>query len=63
MLILFFSFPAYSQHMENHISPPSYMSQPMPPVHSGRYSPTLKTTAGEDDVSRYCLKIGYINLL
>ncbi|KAK7158683.1 hypothetical protein R3I94_005119 [Phoxinus phoxinus] len=42
---------SYSQHMENHISPPSYMSQPMPPVHSGRYSPTLKTTAGEDDVS------------
>ncbi|KAK7158677.1 hypothetical protein R3I94_005119 [Phoxinus phoxinus] len=48
---------SYSQHMENHISPPSYMSQPMPPVHSGRYSPTLKTTAGEDDVSREPRKV------
>ncbi|XDV26783.1 hypothetical protein PO909_030417, partial [Leuciscus waleckii] len=48
---------SYSQHMENHISPPSYMSQPMPPVHSGRYSPTLKTNAGEDDVSREPRKV------
>ncbi|XP_077052834.1 discs large homolog 1-like protein isoform X19 [Siphateles boraxobius] len=48
---------SYSQHMENHISPPSYLSQPMPPVHSGRYSPTLKTTAGEEDVSREPRKV------
>lgn len=48
---------SYSQHMENHISPPSYLSQPMPPVHSGCYSPTLKTTAGEDDVSREPRKV------
>ncbi|XP_051983901.1 discs large homolog 1-like protein isoform X14 [Xyrauchen texanus] len=42
---------SYSQHMENHISPPSYLSQPMPPVHSGRYSPTPKTMMGDDDIS------------
>lgn len=48
-----FSFPAYSQHMENHINPPSYLSQPLPPVHSGRYSPTPKTVVGDDDVTRY----------
>uniref|UniRef100_A0A672PQQ6 Discs large homolog 1-like protein n=1 Tax=Sinocyclocheilus grahami TaxID=75366 RepID=A0A672PQQ6_SINGR len=48
---------SYSQHMENHISPPSYLSQPLPPVHSGRYSPTPKTTVGDDDVTRYCQKL------
>ncbi|XP_051554920.1 discs large homolog 1-like protein isoform X14 [Myxocyprinus asiaticus] len=42
---------SYSQHMENHISPPSYLSQPLPPVHSGRYSPTPKTVMGDDDTS------------
>ncbi|XP_059419965.1 discs large homolog 1-like protein isoform X15 [Carassius carassius] len=45
---------SYSQHMENHISPPSYLSQPLPPVHSGRYSPTPKTTVGDDDVTSLC---------
>ncbi|XP_051739728.1 discs large homolog 1-like protein isoform X11 [Ctenopharyngodon idella] len=48
---------SYSQHMENHISPPSYLSQPLPPVHSGRYSPTPKTTVGEDDVTREPRKV------
>ncbi|XP_058618518.1 discs large homolog 1-like protein isoform X4 [Onychostoma macrolepis] len=48
---------SYSQHMENHISPPSYLSQPLPPVHSGRYSPTLKTTVGDDDVTREPRKV------
>ncbi|XP_042624356.1 discs large homolog 1-like protein isoform X14 [Cyprinus carpio] len=45
---------SYSQHMENHISPPSYLSQPLPPVHSGRYSPTPKTMVGDDDVTSLC---------
>ncbi|XP_052466158.1 discs large homolog 1-like protein isoform X7 [Carassius gibelio] len=45
---------SYSQHMENHISPPSYLSQPLPPVHSGRYSPTPKTTVGDEDVTSLC---------
>ncbi|XP_073704993.1 discs large homolog 1-like protein isoform X5 [Garra rufa] len=48
---------SYSQHMENHISPPSYLSQPLPPVHSGRYSPTPKTTVGDDDVTREPRKV------
>ncbi|XP_005163728.1 discs large homolog 1-like protein isoform X6 [Danio rerio] len=48
---------SYSQHMENHISPPSYLSQPLPPVHSGRFSPTPKTTVGDDDVTREPRKV------
>ncbi|XP_042573761.1 discs large homolog 1-like protein isoform X9 [Cyprinus carpio] len=48
---------SYSQHMENHISPPSYLSQPLPPVHSGRYSPTPKTMVGDDDVTREARKV------
>ncbi|XP_051554919.1 discs large homolog 1-like protein isoform X13 [Myxocyprinus asiaticus] len=48
---------SYSQHMENHISPPSYLSQPLPPVHSGRYSPTPKTVMGDDDTSREPRKV------
>eukprot|EP00063_Salmo_salar_P019864 XP_013994699.1 PREDICTED: discs large homolog 1-like protein isoform X13 [Salmo salar] len=40
---------SYSQHMENHISPPSYLGQPLPPVApSGRYSPTPKSMLGEE---------------
>ncbi|XP_055723656.1 disks large homolog 1-like isoform X7 [Salvelinus fontinalis] len=43
-------FPlSYSQHMENHISPPSYLCQPLPPeAPSGRYSPTPKSMLGEE---------------
>ncbi|XP_016394032.1 discs large homolog 1-like protein isoform X4 [Sinocyclocheilus rhinocerous] len=48
---------SYSQHMENHISPSSYLSQPLPPVHSGLYSPTPKTTVGDDDVTREPRKV------
>ncbi|XP_071218817.1 disks large homolog 1-like isoform X15 [Salvelinus alpinus] len=40
---------SYSQHMENHISPPSYLGQPLPPeAPSGRYSPTPKSMLGEE---------------
>uniref|UniRef100_A0A8C2EMX7 Discs, large (Drosophila) homolog 1, like n=1 Tax=Cyprinus carpio TaxID=7962 RepID=A0A8C2EMX7_CYPCA len=53
---------SYSQHMENHISPPSYLSQPLPPVHSGRYSPTPKTMVGDDDVTRYSLILKIFSL-
>ncbi|XP_043079069.1 discs large homolog 1-like protein isoform X19 [Puntigrus tetrazona] len=48
---------SYSQHMENHISPPSYLNQPLPPVHSGRFSPTPKTMVGDDDVTREPRKV------
>ncbi|XP_078121286.1 discs large homolog 1-like protein isoform X11 [Sander vitreus] len=49
---------SYSQHMENHISPPSFLGQPLPPpVSSGRYSPTPKSMLGDDDVTREPRKV------
>ncbi|KAM8849915.1 discs large homolog 1-like protein isoform 11-T11 [Spinachia spinachia] len=36
---------SYSQHMENHISPPNPLGQPLP-------LPTPKSTLGDDDVTR-----------
>ncbi|XP_019900243.1 discs large homolog 1-like protein isoform X18 [Esox lucius] len=49
---------SYSQHMENHVSPPSYLGQPLPPAApSGRYSPTPKSMLGEDDVTREPRKV------
>ncbi|XP_036938858.1 discs large homolog 1-like protein isoform X5 [Acanthopagrus latus] len=49
---------SYSQHMENHISPPSFLSQPLPPpASSGRYSPTPKSMLGDDDVTREPRKV------
>ncbi|XP_070775501.1 disks large homolog 1 isoform X13 [Enoplosus armatus] len=49
---------SYSQHMENHISPPSFLGQPLPPpASSGRYSPTPKSMLGEDDVTREPRKV------
>ncbi|KAJ8011456.1 hypothetical protein DPEC_G00058400 [Dallia pectoralis] len=52
-------FPlSYSQHMENHVSPPSYLGQPFPPAApSGRYSPTPKSMLGEDDITREPRKV------
>uniref|UniRef100_A0A3Q1HTR5 Disks large homolog 1 n=1 Tax=Anabas testudineus TaxID=64144 RepID=A0A3Q1HTR5_ANATE len=47
---------SYSQQMENHISPPNFLGQPVaPPASSGRYSPTPKSMIGDDDVTRYTL--------
>ncbi|XP_056266492.1 discs large homolog 1-like protein isoform X1 [Pseudoliparis swirei] len=41
------------QHTENHISPPTFPGQPLPPPpSSGRFSPTPKSMLGEDDVTR-----------
>ncbi|XP_028283148.1 discs large homolog 1-like protein isoform X6 [Parambassis ranga] len=49
---------SFSQHMENHISPPSFLGQPLPPpAPSGRYSPTPKSVLGEDDVTREPRKV------
>ncbi|XP_071346313.1 disks large homolog 1 isoform X9 [Trachinotus anak] len=49
---------SYSQHMENHISPPNFLGQPLPPpASSGRYSPTLKSMLGDDDVTREPRKV------
>ncbi|XP_030016568.1 disks large homolog 1-like isoform X6 [Sphaeramia orbicularis] len=49
---------SYSQHMENHISPPNFLGQTLPPpASSGRYSPTPKSMLGDDDVSREPRKV------
>ncbi|KAM3866325.1 discs large homolog 1-like protein [Diretmus argenteus] len=48
---------SYSQHMENHISPPNFLGQPLPPATSGRYSPTPKSMLGDDDVTREPRKV------
>ncbi|KAG7525950.1 disks large-like 1 isoform X4 [Solea senegalensis] len=49
---------SYSQHMENHISPPPFLGQPLPPpAPSGRYSPTPKSMLGDDDVTREPRKV------
>ncbi|XP_074544208.1 discs large homolog 1-like protein isoform X22 [Halichoeres trimaculatus] len=49
---------SYSQHMENHISPPNFLGQPLPPpASSGRYSPTPKSMLGDDDVTREPRKV------
>ncbi|XP_041805501.1 disks large homolog 1 isoform X8 [Chelmon rostratus] len=49
---------SYSQHMENHISPPNFLGQSLPPpASSGRYSPTPKSTLGDDDVTREPRKV------
>ncbi|KAM8849911.1 discs large homolog 1-like protein isoform 7-T7 [Spinachia spinachia] len=41
---------SYSQHMENHISPPNPLGQPLP-------LPTPKSTLGDDDVTREPRKV------
>ncbi|XP_022614704.1 discs large homolog 1-like protein isoform X1 [Seriola dumerili] len=49
---------SYSQHMENHISPPNFLGQTLPPpASSGRYSPTPKSMLGDDDVTREPRKV------
>ncbi|XP_069578958.1 discs large homolog 1-like protein isoform X22 [Brachyistius frenatus] len=49
---------SYSQHMENHISPPTFLGQSLPPpASSGRYSPTPKSMLGDDDVTREPRKV------
>nr|XP_054599682.1 disks large homolog 1 isoform X10 [Nothobranchius furzeri] len=49
---------SYSQHTENHISPPNFLAQTLPPPASpGLYSPTPKSMLGEDDVTREPRKV------
>ncbi|XP_051943873.1 discs large homolog 1-like protein isoform X21 [Hippocampus zosterae] len=49
---------SFAQHLENHISAPNFLSQPLPPAAaSGRYSPTPKGMLGDDDVSREPRKV------
>ncbi|XP_053342090.1 discs large homolog 1-like protein isoform X4 [Clarias gariepinus] len=48
---------SYSQHMENHINTPNYLNQTLPASSSGRFSPTPKTSQGEDDMTREPRKV------
>uniref|UniRef100_A0A8C2I3W7 Disks large homolog 1 n=1 Tax=Cyprinus carpio TaxID=7962 RepID=A0A8C2I3W7_CYPCA len=48
---------SYSQHMENHISTQSYLSQPLTPATPSRYSPISKGMLGDDDITREPRKI------
>ncbi|XP_058043506.1 disks large homolog 1 isoform X15 [Ahaetulla prasina] len=43
---------SYSQPAENHVSPSSYLGQPLPPASPGRYSPVPKAVLGEDKITR-----------
>ncbi|KAM6954685.1 discs large homolog 1-like protein isoform 1-T1 [Aplochiton taeniatus] len=47
---------AYSKHIENHISPPSFLGPSLPPAPSGRYSPT-PTIPKEEDLTREPRKV------
>uniref|UniRef100_A0A8C1KAW7 Discs, large homolog 1 (Drosophila) n=1 Tax=Cyprinus carpio TaxID=7962 RepID=A0A8C1KAW7_CYPCA len=44
---------SYSQHMENHISTQSYLSQPLTPATPSRYSPISKGMLGDDDITSF----------
>lgn len=48
---------SYSQHMENHISTQSYLSQPVTPATPSRYSPISKGMLGDDEITREPRKI------
>ncbi|XP_061098009.1 discs large homolog 1-like protein isoform X12 [Conger conger] len=48
---------SYSQHTENHISPPTFLGQPAAPASTGRYSPTPKAMLGDEDVTREPRKV------
>ncbi|KAJ8356791.1 hypothetical protein SKAU_G00195850 [Synaphobranchus kaupii] len=48
---------SYSQHTENHISPPNYLGQPPAPASTGRYSPTPKAMLGDEDITREPRKV------
>uniref|UniRef100_A0A8B9K8A1 Discs, large homolog 1 (Drosophila) n=1 Tax=Astyanax mexicanus TaxID=7994 RepID=A0A8B9K8A1_ASTMX len=43
---------SYSQHMENHITTPNYLSQPPTPATPSRYSPVSKSTLGDEEITR-----------
>ncbi|XP_053160384.1 disks large homolog 1 isoform X4 [Hemicordylus capensis] len=43
---------SYSQPVDNHISPPTYLGQSLPPASPGRYSPIPKGMLGDDELTR-----------
>ncbi|XP_036426176.1 disks large homolog 1 isoform X8 [Colossoma macropomum] len=48
---------SYSQHMENHISTPNYLSQPLTPATPSRYSPVSKGMLGDEEITREPRKV------
>ncbi|KAI5628270.1 disks large-like 1 isoform X5, partial [Silurus asotus] len=48
---------SYSQHMENHISSPSYLSQPTTPATPSRFSPISRGLLGDDELTREPRKV------
>ncbi|XP_022530874.1 disks large homolog 1 isoform X22 [Astyanax mexicanus] len=48
---------SYSQHMENHITTPNYLSQPLTPATPSRYSPVSKSTLGDEEITREPRKV------
>ncbi|XP_062854131.1 disks large homolog 1 isoform X2 [Trichomycterus rosablanca] len=47
----------YSQHMENHISTPTYLSQSVTPGTPSRFSPISRSMLGDDDITREPRKV------
>ncbi|XP_025067302.1 disks large homolog 1 isoform X15 [Alligator sinensis] len=48
---------SYSQPVDNHISPPAYLGQSLPPASPGRYSPVPKGMLGDDEITREPRKV------
>ncbi|XP_072555592.1 disks large homolog 1-like isoform X3 [Paramormyrops kingsleyae] len=48
---------SYSQHLENHITSPSYLSQPLVSSSSGRYSPVPKSVLTDEEITREPRKV------
>uniref|UniRef100_A0A8C3FX94 Discs large MAGUK scaffold protein 1 n=1 Tax=Chrysemys picta bellii TaxID=8478 RepID=A0A8C3FX94_CHRPI len=48
---------SYSQPVDNHISPATYLAQSLPPSSPGRYSPTPKGMIGDDEITREPRKV------
>ncbi|KAM9126733.1 disks large homolog 1 isoform 7-T7 [Pangshura tecta] len=48
---------SYSQPVDNHISPATYLAQSLPPSSPGRYSPIPKGMVGDDEITREPRKV------
>ncbi|XP_048831798.1 disks large homolog 1-like isoform X20 [Brienomyrus brachyistius] len=48
---------SYSQHLENHTTSPSYLSQPLVSSSSGRYSPVPKSALADEEITREPRKV------
>ncbi|XP_074925135.1 disks large homolog 1 isoform X33 [Chelonoidis abingdonii] len=48
---------SYSQPVDNHISPATYLAQSLPPSSPGRYSPIPKGVVGGDEITREPRKV------